>query len=97
MRHFSDFRYGFRSSQSTADTADLLTVVSDRIARTFNRSGGLNLIHETLWTGAGSGLLTSMLEKLSLFRLTSLIALVLLMGKWMGLFLTKNHLLRCWG
>ena len=27
---FSDFQYGFRSSQSTAD---LLTVVSDRIAR----------------------------------------------------------------
>ena len=33
---FSDFEYGFRSSQSTAD---LLTVVSDRIARSFNRSG----------------------------------------------------------
>ena len=33
---FSDFQYGFRSSRSTAD---LLKVVSDRIARTFNRSG----------------------------------------------------------
>ena len=33
---FSDFQYGFRSSRSTAD---LLTVVSDRIARGFNRSG----------------------------------------------------------
>ena len=33
---FSDFQYGFRSSQSTAD---LLTVVSDRVARAFNRSG----------------------------------------------------------
>ena len=33
---FSDFQYGSRSSQSTAD---LLTVVSDRIARAFNRSG----------------------------------------------------------
>ena len=32
---FSDFQYGFRSSGSTAD----LTVVSDRIARAFNRSG----------------------------------------------------------
>ena len=30
---FSDFQYGFRSSRSTAD---LLTVVSDRIARVFN-------------------------------------------------------------
>ena len=32
----SDFQYGFRSSPSTAD---LLTVVSDRIDRAFNRSG----------------------------------------------------------
>ena len=33
---FSDFPYGFRSSRSIAD---LLTVVSDRIGRAFNRSG----------------------------------------------------------
>ena len=33
---FSAFHYGFRSSGSTAD---ILTVVSDRIARAFNRSG----------------------------------------------------------
>ena len=33
---FTDFQYGFRSSRSTAN---LLTVVSDRIARAFNRSG----------------------------------------------------------
>ena len=33
---FSDFQYGFRSSWSTAD---LLTVVSDRTARTFNKFG----------------------------------------------------------
>ena len=33
---FSDFQYGFRSSQSTAD---LLTVVSDRIPSAFNGSG----------------------------------------------------------
>ena len=32
---FSDFQYGFRSSRSTADP---LTVVSDKIARAFNRS-----------------------------------------------------------
>ena len=32
---FSDFQYGFRSSRSTAD---LLTVVSDRVAKAFNRS-----------------------------------------------------------
>ena len=33
---FSDFQDGFRSSQSTVD---LLTVVSDKIAMAFNRSG----------------------------------------------------------
>ena len=33
---FSDFEYGFCSCRSTAD---FLTVVSDRIARAFNRSG----------------------------------------------------------
>ena len=33
---FSDFQYGFRYSQSTAG---LLTVLSDRITRAFNRSG----------------------------------------------------------
>ena len=32
---FSDFQYGFRSSQLTAN---LLTVVSDRIAGTFNKT-----------------------------------------------------------
>ena len=36
MAFFSDFQYGFGSSQLIAD---LLTVVSDRIARIFNRSG----------------------------------------------------------
>ena len=36
MAFFSDFQYGFRSSRSPAD---LVTVVSDRITRAFNRSG----------------------------------------------------------
>ena len=31
------------------------------------------------------------------FWLTSLVTLVLLMWKWMGLFLRKNRLFRCWG
>ena len=38
---FSDFQYGFRSSRSTAD---LLTVVSDRISRAFNRSGATRAV-----------------------------------------------------
>ena len=38
---FSDFQYGFRSSRSTVD---LLTVVSDRISRAFNRSGATQAV-----------------------------------------------------
>ena len=38
---FSDFEYGFRSSRSTAD---LHKVVSDRIARAFNRSGATRAV-----------------------------------------------------
>ena len=38
---FSDFQYSFRSSQSTAH---LFTVVSDRIARAFNRSGATQAV-----------------------------------------------------
>ena len=35
---FPDIEYGFRSSRSTSD---LITVVSDRIARAFNKSGAI--------------------------------------------------------
>ena len=38
---FSDFQYGFRSSQSTVD---LLTIVSDRITGAFNRSGATRAV-----------------------------------------------------
>ena len=38
---FSDFQDGFRSFRSTAD---LLTVVSDRIARAFNRLGASRVV-----------------------------------------------------
>ena len=41
MCPFFDFQYGFRSSRSTAD---FLTVVSDRIARVFNRSGAFDRV-----------------------------------------------------
>ena len=41
MAFFSDSQNGFRSSQSTAD---LLTVVPDRIARAFNRSGATRAV-----------------------------------------------------
>ena len=38
---FSDFQYSFRSSRSTVD---LLTLVSDRIARAFNKSGATRTV-----------------------------------------------------
>ena len=38
---FSDFQYGFRFSRSTAD---LQRVVSDRIARVFDRSGATQAV-----------------------------------------------------
>ena len=38
---FSDFLYGFTSARSTAD---LLTVVPDRIATDFNRSGATRAV-----------------------------------------------------
>ena len=41
MWTFSDFRYGFRSSQSTVD---LLTVVSNSISRAFNSSGATRAV-----------------------------------------------------
>ena len=41
MWPFSDFQYGFRSSQSTAD---LLTVASDITAMAFNRSGATRAV-----------------------------------------------------
>ena len=50
----------------------------------------LNLIYETLWTRVRSGLLISMLGKLSWFCLICLKTMVLLMLKWMGLFFRKS-------
>ena len=41
MWPFSDFQYGFRSSQSTSD---LLTVVSDRITEAVNKSGATRAV-----------------------------------------------------
>ena len=55
-----------------------------------------HLIYNMLWTGRGSGLPIPMLEKLILHCLTSLITLVLLMWKWMGLFLRGNDLFSSW-
>ena len=55
----------------------------------------LNLMYKTLCSRAGRNLLISILEKCKWFCLTSLITLLLLIWKWMGLFLRENNLLRC--
>ena len=41
---FSDFQYDFQYFRSSRSTADLLTVLSDRVARTFNRSGATGAV-----------------------------------------------------
>ena len=70
----------------------ILTVIRHLICgNNLNCLLSLNLIYKTLWTGVRSGLLISILEKLSWFRLTGLRTMVLLIWKWMGLFLRKNH------
>ena len=58
-------------------------------------SNVVSLTYEKLWNGAESGLVISMLEKLTLFHFTGLIALVLLMWNWIGQILLKNNLLIC--
>ena len=67
MGFFSDFQYGFRSSRSTAD---LLTVVSDRIVRAFNKSGATRAValdipkaFDMVWhVGLLHKLITSLME-----------------------------------
>ena len=58
----------------------IISVISHLICgNNLNWVLNLNLIYETLWTGARSGLLISILGKLNWFCLTSPITLVLLM------------------
>ena len=58
-----------------------------------NQFLNLNLIYETLWTWTGSGVLSSMLQKLNWFCLTDLITQVLLILKYMGLSIKKTIIL----
>ena len=64
---FSDFHYGFRSSQSTAD---LLTVVSDRIARAFNRSGATQAVALDISKGFDRVWHTGLLHRLKSYRIS---------------------------
>ena len=68
---FSDFQYGFRSSRSTAD---LLTVVSDRIARAFNRSGATRAIALDIWKAFNRVWHAGFLHKLKSYGISSQIS-----------------------
>ena len=57
----------------------ILSAIRHLICDNLNWLLNLNLIYETQWTGVRSCLLISMLGKLSWFRLTGLITMVLLM------------------
>ena len=80
---FSDFQYHFRSSRSTAD---LLTVVSNRIARTFNRSGATQAVALDIYKASDRVWQAGLLHKLESYGIS---------GQIFGLissFLSKRQL-----
>ena len=91
---FSDFQYAFRSSRSTAD---FLTVVPDRIARIFNRSGTTQVVALDISKAVDRVWHTGLLHNLSLTEFqVRYLALFFLFSKidgfgwlWMG-HLHKN-------
>ena len=62
---FPDFQYGFRSSWSTSD---LLTVVSDRIAGTFNGSGTTQAVALDIFKAFDRVQYASLLQKPNFWR-----------------------------
>ena len=67
MVFFSDFQYGFRSCRSTAD---LLTVVSDRIARAFSKSGPTRAVALDISMGFDRVWHASLLHKFKSYRIS---------------------------
>ena len=72
---FSDCQYGFRSSRSTGD---LLTVVSDRIARAFNRSVATRAVALDISKAFDRVWHAGLLHKLKSYRIS---------GRYLALFL----------
>ena len=64
---FSDFLYGFRSSQSTTN---LPTVASDRIARAFNRSGTIQPVALDIFKAFDRAWHTGLLHKLKSYGIS---------------------------
>ena len=71
---FSDFQYGFRSSRSTAD---FLTVVSDRIARAFNRSGATWAVSVDMSKGFNRVWHAGLLQKLRSYGISAQILVLI--------------------
>ena len=65
---FPDFQYGFRSSWSTAD---LLTVVSDRIAKVFNMSGTTWAVALDIFEAFNRALHAGLLQKCKSYGISS--------------------------
>ena len=84
---FSDFQYGFRSSRSTAD---LLTVVSDRIARAFNRSGATRAVALDISKAFDRVWHAGLLHKLKSYGISGQIFGLFLVIGGFGLFWMEN-------
>ena len=67
---FSDLQYGFKSSRSTAD---LLTIVSDRIAGAFNRSGATRAVALDLSKAFDSAWYAGLLHRLKSHGISGII------------------------
>ena len=76
---FSDFQYGFRSSWSTAD---LLTVVSDRFAKDFNKSEATSTVALDISKPFNKVWHAGLLHRLKSYRISNQI---------FGLFLLLNN------
>ena len=97
---FSDFQYGFRSSRSTAD---LLTVVSDRIARVFNRSGATGAVALDISKAFDKVLHAGLLHKLKWHEISGQIFCLIssfLSNRWLRVVLHRKSLqeypVNCW-
>ena len=89
---FSDFQYGFRSSRSTAD---LLTVLSDRIARAFNRFGATRAVALDISKASDMVWYTGLLHKLKSYGISGQIFSLIssfLSNRWVRVVLDGNFL-----
>ena len=89
---FSDFQYGFRSSRSTAE---LVTVVSDRIARAFNRAGATRALVLDISKACDRDWHACLLHKLKSYRISGQIFGLIssfLSNRWFRVVLDEKSL-----